>query len=71
MEKEKNKMEKNYKNWHKKKTKINNEKERPYFHEREIWFCNLGLNIGFEQDGVGEDFLRPIIIIRKFNNEIF
>ena len=25
----------------------------------------------FEQDGNGEDFLRPIVITRKFNNEIF
>jgi mRNA-degrading endonuclease toxin of MazEF toxin-antitoxin module len=29
------------------------------------------MNIGFEQDGGGKDFLRPIIIFRKFNNEIF
>lgn len=27
--------------------------------------------MGFEQDGKGETFLRPIIILRKFNNEIF
>lgn len=31
----------------------------------------MGTNIGFEQDGVGSDFLRPVVIIRKFNNEIF
>jgi mRNA interferase MazF len=30
----------------------------------------LGENIGFEQDGNGEDFLRPVIVLRKFNNEI-
>jgi len=29
------------------------------------------MNVGFEQDGAGEDFLRPILIVRKFNNEIF
>jgi hypothetical protein len=23
----------------------------PYFHEREIWFCSIGHNVGFEQDG--------------------
>jgi len=27
--------------------------------------------VGFEQDGFGDDFLRPIVIFRKFNNEIF
>ncbi len=26
---------------------------------------------GFEQDGRGNDFLRPVLILKKFNNEIF
>lgn len=64
-------MNKNYRDWHNKKTGINDITVRPGFHEREIWFCHLGSNIGFEQDGTGEDFLRPILILRKFNNEIF
>ena len=41
-----------------------------FFHEQEVWFCALGANIGFEQDGRGEGFLRPVLILRKFNNEI-
>lgn len=44
---------------------------RLFFHEREVWYCHLGENIGFEQDGRGDTFLRPIVIIRKFNNDIF
>lgn len=64
-------MQKDYQNWHSKKTEINNLVEIPFFGEREIWFCYLGSNIGFEQDGKGKDFLRPVIILRKFNNEIF
>lgn len=63
---------KDYKIWTPIKVKIhNNESVRPGFHEREIWYCHLGENVGFEQDGKGDDFLRPIIILRKFNNEIF
>ena len=27
-----------------------------YFHEREIWFCYLGVNIGSEQDGTRKTF---------------
>lgn len=57
--------------WHKLKTFLHNEKPRIYFHEAEVWFCNLGMNVGFEQDGQGEEYLRPVIILRKFNNEIF
>lgn len=63
-------MEKDYKEWHDKKTFINNEKERPFFHEREVWSCVLGDNVGFEQDGRGENFMRPVLILKKFSNEV-
>jgi len=52
------------------KSEIHNGKIRPFFHEREIWFSSLGENVGFEQDGSGENFMRPIIILKKFNNEV-
>ena len=55
----------------KKKQKAHNDKQRPFFHEQEVWFCSLGVNIGFEQDGRGDDFLRPVLVLKKFNNEIF
>ncbi len=65
-------MKKDYKTWTPEKEKLNNnESVRPGFHEREIWYCHLGENVGFEQDGKGDQFLRPIIVLRKFNNEIF
>ena len=31
---------------------------------------HLGENIGFEQDGRGVEFLRPVLVLKKFNNEI-
>ncbi len=66
-------MEKDYQNWNQIKINLNKEPDetRLFFHEREIWYCHLGKNVGFEQDGKGSDFLRPIIVYRKFNNEIF
>lgn len=64
-------VEKDFKKWHYKKSQIDKIEKRPFFHEQEIWFCHLGTNVGFEQDGSGEDFLRPVLILRKFNNEIF
>ena len=63
-------MKKDFKNWHNEKTDIHNEKARPFFHVREVWFCSLGVNVGFEQDGGGERYLRPTLILRKFNNEV-
>ncbi len=63
-------MKKDFQKWHTKKSEINVIKKSPFFHEREIWFCYLGTNVGFEQDGGGE-FLRPVVIFKKFNNDIF
>lgn len=63
--------EKDFKKWHSKKALINDIVQPPFFHEREIWFCYLGTNVGFEQDGSKEDFLRPVVIVRKFNDKIF
>lgn len=40
------------------------------FHEREIWWCSIGLNLGDEQDGKNELFERPVLVLKKFNNKI-
>lgn len=37
----------------------------------EIWMCALGKNIGREQNGGGQNFSRPMLVVKKFNNEIF
>lgn len=63
-------MQKDFDKWNNKKTQIDLIEGRPFFHEQEIWFCHLGVNVGFEQDGSGEDFQRPVVIIRKFNSEV-
>lgn len=42
-----------------------------YFHEREIWWASLGINIGFEQNGKNELYERPVLILRKFNKNMF
>ncbi len=37
----------------------------------EVWFCTIGQNLGFEQNGIGKDFSRPMLVIKKFNNQMF
>lgn len=44
---------------------------RPSFIEREVWWCYFGCNVGSEQDGKKDLFLRPIIILDKINNRNF
>lgn len=59
-------MTKEFIKWNSEKVLVHTDKVRPFFHEREVWWCSLGINVGFEQDGSGKDFLRPIVIIKKF-----
>ena len=39
--------------------------------ERDIIFLRLGQNVGYEQDGKGEEFLRPVVVYKKFNKNMF
>jgi mRNA interferase MazF len=64
-------MKKDFEKWHTRKTWVNNEKPRVFFHERDVWWCSIGSNVGFEQDGKGSQFSRPVLIFKKFNNEVF
>ncbi|HCY18007.1 MAG: 2,4-dihydroxyhept-2-ene-1,7-dioic acid aldolase [Candidatus Nomurabacteria bacterium GW2011_GWF2_35_12] len=64
-------MEKEYDNWNKLKKDLSTKESKIFFHEREVWYCSLGKNIGYEEDGKNELFERPILIVRKFNNDIF
>ena len=57
--------------WNVKKKLTENKPKRPKFKERDIFFARIGENIGSEQSGKGNDFLRPILIFKKFNNEVF
>lgn len=63
-------MEKDFDKWNNQKKKLN-KTERVYFHKGEIWFISIGKNIGDEEDGKNLNFERPVLITRKFNNNIF
>ena len=63
-------MNKDFGEWHTQKSDLQENKTRAFFHVREVWFASLGLNVGFEQDGRGDKFLRPVIVLKKFNNEV-
>ncbi len=62
-------MEKDFDRWNIKKKKINREAKNKLYTVREIWWCSLGLNIGSEQDGTGEDLDRPILILKGISRE--
>jgi len=63
-------MEKDFNNWNIKKKELSNGR-RVYFHKGDVWLASIGKNIGDEEDGKHSSFERPVLIIRKFNNNIF
>jgi len=64
---------KDFDSWNELKKKIDVEKNEPdrFPKEGEVWMSSLGKNIGYEQNGSGDNFSRPILIIKKFNNHMF
>jgi mRNA interferase MazF len=64
-------MQKDFDKWNKFKKEIDDSKVDFYVQTRQIWWCSLGVNIGSEQNGHGESFERPVIIIRKYTSDTF
>jgi mRNA interferase MazF len=62
---------KDFDTWNQNKKILDSLEKEIFFHDREVWWCKLGVNVGFEQDGKGDRFARPILIVKKFNNQIF
>ena len=62
---------KDFSAWNEMKQALHNSTEsHASYHEREIWWCALGANIGSEDDGKNEHFERPVLIFRKFGGKI-
>jgi mRNA interferase MazF len=40
------------------------------YHDRQIRWCRLGTNVGFEQDGTGKEFSRPVLILRGLSRHV-
>ncbi len=63
-------MSKAFDAWNEEKKLINQKNQNRYYHPREVWWCTLGVNVGFEQDGTGKDFQRPVLILRAFSRHV-
>jgi mRNA interferase MazF len=62
-------MTKEFDRWNEKKKALDRTEFDDYVHEREVWWCALGLNVGVEADGKNDDFDRPVLVLRKFNRD--
>jgi mRNA interferase MazF len=64
-------MEKDFDAWNAYKKKLNTLPNDLTFHEREIWWCSVGMNIGSEQDANPPDFIRPVLILKRWSPTTF
>lgn len=62
---------KDFTQWHEQKEKVDSSFDRRYYQEREVWWCRIGLNVGNEQNGKGDNYERPVLVYKKFNSKIF
>lgn len=63
-------MEQDFDKWNEIKKKINRFSSSNFVHEREIWWCSIGKNIGDEENGKNDRFERPVLVLRKPNRDI-
>ena len=60
---------KNFDDWIEYKKTINDAPGKMYS-KRDIWWCSLGVNVGFEQDGTGKSYERPVVVLRGFSRAV-
>lgn len=53
------------------KKQINEKSNSPFFKPRDIFFIKVGKNVGFEENGKGDSFRRPVLVLKKFSGDVF
>lgn len=64
-------MQKDFDMWNSIKKELDVKHKEVFFKEGDIWWIYLGQNIGFEADGKGENYARPVLVIKKYNKYSF
>ena len=64
-------MEEKFDEWNEVKKRTAKENILYGFKERDIFYIKMGENLGFEQNGKGNLFIRPIVVLKKLNSQMF
>lgn len=64
-------MNKNFNDWNTVKKETQQTTKKVYFKDRDIFWTKIGENIGFEQNGKGQEFQRPVLVIKRYTNDMF
>jgi mRNA interferase MazF len=62
-------MKKDFDGWNETKKRTDSRRRAPFYHEREVWWCTLGINVGSEENGSGEEYRRPAVILKGLSIE--
>jgi len=57
--------------WNEVKKKTQNETKIWTIKNREIYWLKVGKNLGFESYGKDKEFLRPVLVFKKFSKDLF
>src|SRR6185369_4104731 len=70
---DKNNYIKRFDDWNHKKKQLESRilDESFFFLNREVWWTATGVNIGKEMDGKNDNFERPVLILKKFDEDNF
>lgn len=61
---------KDFEGWNINKQKIQYQGLNKFYHPRDLWWCALGVNIGFEEDGKGQIGERPVLVLKGFSKQV-
>jgi mRNA interferase MazF len=64
-------MSKRFDEWNETKKLVESNDRKVGIKPRELFWVKIGQNIGSEEYGKGENFTRPVIIIRKLTYDLF
>ncbi len=64
-------MLKRFIEWIQNKINLDTKERIIEINQGEVYWCALGENIGDEENGKGDNFRRPVLVLKKFNKNIF
>lgn len=57
--------------WSAVKRRIDARKGVPWVKERHVVWCSVGHNVGREQNGKGRNYNRPVLVLKRYNPDLF
>ncbi len=64
-------MKKDFDQWNIKKKSLEIQEKKFFFKTGDIWWCSVGLNVRSESCGKGEEYQRPVLVLRKLSSDSF